>query len=565
MLTDERETAGLAALEQLAADEAALYARTCQQLHDSAVLSARLQGPSGVDRFLVLELASTLRCGQVAAAHRLADASRLVEVLTHTLTGLETGRVHLPQARLVQELTRHCSEQVAAAVDARLHTGPDGPLALAGWTARRLRDRLRRLVLHVQSELEPDETDQAERTARDARRVSVRPEPDGMASLWALLPAEQLCAFTAGLDELHRRQLIADRATGTRRTADQRRADLLAMLPALALHALDGTPTGATGTGGGPVDRCSPKIVVNVHVPVATALGLSDAPALLDGHGPISADHLRRLLLDAHLRRVLVDGSTGQPLHVDRHLHAPPRPARGLRQPARTADVAAPGGAAHSPPLLTAGAEAGAAVDAAGGAGAGAGGAAAAAAAAAPAAARDRLLALVPDGPVLLHEEPEPRHDPSTSLARLVRTRDPLCTGPGCSTSSAQCDLDHEDPWPHGPTHSDNLRPRSRRCHRAKTLSWTVARHPDGTHTWTAPSTRSYTVPPYWTPPPTPEARPARTTPATTAPATTTGAGAGPGGTGHCHDLTHDLVHPGPSRSPVAAVRETVWPVDPPF
>lgn len=394
-----------------------------------------------------------------------------------------------------------------------------------------------------------------------------------MASLWALLPAEQLRAFTAGLDELHRRQVIADRATGTRRTADQRRADLLAMLPALALHALDDTPTGATSTGGGRVDRCSPKIVVNVHVPVATALGLSDAPALLDGHGPISADHLRRLLPDAHLRRVLVDGSTGQPLHVDRHLHAPARPARGLRQPARRAEAAAPGAAAHSPLLLTAGAGAGAAVDAAGGAGAGAGAdvAATAGAAAAPAAARDRLLALVPDGPVLLHEEPEHRHDPSTSLARLVRTRDPLCTGPGCSTGSAHCDLDHEDPWPHGPTHSDNLRPRSRRCHRAKTLSWTVTRHPDGTHTWTAPSTRSYTVPPYWTPPPTPEPRPARTTPATAAPATTgpattsARAGAGPGGTGHTHDLTHDLVDPGPGRTPVDTVCGSAWPVDPPF
>ena len=70
-----------------------------------------------------------------------------------------------------------------------------------------------------------------------------------MGSLWALLPAEQLRAFTVGLDVLAARQQHADRAAGVDRTADQRRADLLALLPALALHALDGTtPAPTAGT-----------------------------------------------------------------------------------------------------------------------------------------------------------------------------------------------------------------------------------------------------------------------------------------------------------------------------
>lgn len=104
----------------------------------------------------------------------------------------------------------------------------------------------------------------------------------------------------------------------------------------------------------------------------------------------------------------------------------------------------------------------------------------------------------------MLHEHPEPSHDPSRALAELVRLRDPLCTGPGCSTSSHRSDLDHETPWPTGPAAPGNLRPRSRRCHRAKTFSWTVTRHPDDSTRWTSPTGRSYHVPPYWPPTPTP-------------------------------------------------------------
>lgn len=535
VLFDEREAAGLSRLERLAAREAALFAETARQLHDSAVLSERLQGAAGADRFLVLELAGTLRCGQVAAGHRLAEAQRLVQVLPHTLRALEAGDLYLPQARLVLELTRPCSDPVAAAVDERLHRGPDGPVDLSAWSARRLRERLRRLVLRTQAELEPEQVAEAERTAREGRRVSVRPEPDGMGSLWALLPAEQLRAFTAGLDELHRRQLAADRDAGVERTADQRRADVLARLPALALHALDGTSPG-TAPGG---TAFAATVVLNVHVPVATVLGLADAPAVLDGHGPISAEHVRRLLPSARLRRVLVDEDTGEPLHVQARLHPP--------VPARTGGDAS-GSMAPAPAGTGAAAESK--------------GTATSSSAAAGSADRARLLGLLPGGPVLISDAPEPQYEPSAGLARLVRLRDPICTGPGCSVSSGRSDLDHEVPWPYGPTSAGNLRPRSRRCHRAKTFSWTVAREPDGTHRWTGPSGRRYAVPPSWSPPPqVRDPRPTDARPTDARPAAV--------------DVQHldvdqvlDLLTglEAPARPPLPAVpARTTWPVDAPF
>ena len=478
VLVDEREAAGLDALAGLAGQEAALYAAMAGQLHDSAVLSRRLCGAGGPERFLEVEVAGTLRIGQGAAGHRLREASRLVETLTCTFAGLAAGAVFLGQARIVLELTESCTEAVAAEVDRRLHTAtPD----LACWSGRRLRDRVRRLVLTVEADLDPLATARRELTARARRKVSVRPEPDGMGSLWALLPAEQLRAFTVGLDELHRRQQTADRALGIDRTADQRRADLIAMLPALALHALDGTAPTVS-----PAGACThPAVLLHVHIPMATALGRSSEPATLDGYGPISASHARLLLPDATLRAVLVDSATGQPLHLDPALHrpaphrpAPHRPAGHERHPDETqptarpapADIpAAQGPATEAAPVPVA-----------------------------------RLAALMPDGPVLVRDDPEPRHHPSTGLARLVRLRDPLCTGPGCSQSAHRCDLDHATPWPAGPTAAGNLTPKSRRCHRAKTLSWQVIDDPDGSHTWTGPSGRSYPVPAYWPPPPPP-------------------------------------------------------------
>ena len=184
------------------------------------------------------------------------------------------------------------------------------------------------------------------------------------------------------------------------------------------------------------------RVEVVIHVPVATALGISDAPGTVDRYGPISADTVRRLLPDARLRKACVDATTGRILAVD----------AGSRTPT-------------GPELQRA------------------------------------LLAMV-DEPAVLDDTPEPRHDPSAALARTVRLRDPHCDGPGCSVPAQRCELDHSEPWPHGPTNARNLRPRSQRCHHAKHTGWTVTTDPDGTSHWISPAGRTYTVPTRHRPPP---------------------------------------------------------------
>ncbi|MDH6196733.1 hypothetical protein M2272_003386 [Mycobacterium frederiksbergense] len=91
---------------------------------------------------------------------------------------------------------------------------------------------------------------------------------------------------------------------------------------------------------------------------------------------------------------------------------------------------------------------------------------------------------------------------PSTKLATFVRMRDLLCMFPGCAASAHHCDLDHTNPWPAGATHPGNLGPKCRTHHLIKTFQtgeggWADVQHPDGSHTWTAPTGHTYHITPF--------------------------------------------------------------------
>lgn len=58
---------------------------------------------------------------------------------------------------------------------------------------------------------------------------------------------------------------------------------------------------------------------------------------------------------------------------------------------------------------------------------------------------------------------------PSSKLRRAVEFRDGTCQFATCSRPAVECDLDHQIPWPHGPTHADNLQALCRRHHQMKT------------------------------------------------------------------------------------------------
>jgi hypothetical protein len=60
-------------------------------------------------------------------------------------------------------------------------------------------------------------------------------------------------------------------------------------------------------------------------------------------------------------------------------------------------------------------------------------------------------------------------HDPSEAIARHVRAAAPTCSFYDCPRRARSCDLDHDTPWPRGPTAVGNLDPKCRRHHNAKT------------------------------------------------------------------------------------------------
>lgn len=80
------------------------------------------------------------------------------------------------------------------------------------------------------------------------------------------------------------------------------------------------------------------------------------------------------------------------------------------------------------------------------------------------------------------------RYRPPADLAELVRLRDETCFRPGCSASATGCELDHTTPWAHlGTTSWDNLGAGCTADHSLKTEGhFTVRQHRPGVFTWTS-------------------------------------------------------------------------------
>ena len=395
---------------------------------------------AGVEQFPQLELAAAWRIGQSTATRWLSEAEHFRTHLPQTLQALEAGALLVHQASALLHRTLHCTSEVARAVEAALL-----PTA-GGLCPSDLRKQVDKAVLRAESALaDPAAAEQRQADAVADRRTWSRPEVDGMGVAGALLTAEQLVAWQAGMDRLERRERTADRQAGIERTADQRRADLFAALPALVLAGYAQDDTAATaGVPARPwtfePSQVAAQVVLNIHVPVATVLELSQEPGTLERYGPVSAQHVR-LVRPHSYRRILVDAASGRPVAVD----------------SRTVRVDQD-----------------------------------------PKAARRQVRAML--RPEVLTDTDEPQHDPSASLARLVDVRDVHCSGPGCSAS--RTDRDHLVPYPEGPTSARNLGRLSRRCHRAKHHGWGLERHPDGSTSWTSPGGRTSHRPSPHHPPP---------------------------------------------------------------
>ncbi len=251
-----------------------------------------------VNEFTDLELAAALRLSRPAAAHKLELALRL-RALPALDDALSRGFIDLTRARVIAEGVGRLDEETAAAVVERLL------VRAPNQTAAHLRRSTERAVQIA----DPVAVEQAHQQAVEERRVVLTPTLDGMAEIWALLPADKATALFMAVTAL------ADQAKAPDdlRTIDQRRADVLGDLATTVLekHELP--------------RRHGRRPQLQVTVAATTLLGLDNHPGELAGYGPIPASMSRDIAADATWRRILTDPESGALLDYGTTTYAPPQ------------------------------------------------------------------------------------------------------------------------------------------------------------------------------------------------------------------------------------------------
>jgi hypothetical protein len=278
-LSESELVDAIRALEDLKAQACATQARLTRELDARVRERHEHQRVRSTERGRdVAALVAFARRESPARGARFAGFARALEELPQAGAAMAAGHLSEWRAMLVARETACLSVQDRAVVDREVcGVRPDGSYPFAGWGDRRLVAETQRAVAAVDPAALVDRRSRAEAD----RHVSVRPAPDTMAQLSALLPAAQGVAVWATLSR------VADqaRAAGDPRSRGQVMADTLVE-----------RVTGQASADAVPV-------TVNLVVSDETLLAGGSGPAWLQEYGVVSADaatdHTRRAVADA--------------------------------------------------------------------------------------------------------------------------------------------------------------------------------------------------------------------------------------------------------------------------
>lgn len=281
------------------------------------------------------DIATALRLSPTTAQNRIDVARVLVGHLPNTISALATGEISTAHATVIARETATAiknglSEEAVFRVEqtalahAEFHT--------PGQVATKVKTTIAKLA--------PEEFEEIVDRARDARRVSCYPEADGMATVVAILPAEDAQTVMKSIEAfiLKRNQeeeccICGDNADallgssgncpqhnpqGVSKwsilSADMKRADALTHIASQALASM--------------ADDVRPHrrpITISVAIDLPTLLGLAENPGQLAGYGAIPASVARRLAADGNWQRFISDPATGNLLDFGREKYTPPQ------------------------------------------------------------------------------------------------------------------------------------------------------------------------------------------------------------------------------------------------
>ena len=286
-------------LEALQVELTARLDEVVRRRHAAAGVRAEKQGAGVASQVALARRESPNR-----GARHLGLAKILVAEMPHTLAAMRAGWCTEWRATLVARETACLSLEDRRRVDAELMADP---ATTEGWGDRRLVAAARARAY----ELDPHAALKRSRRAEGERHVSLRPAPDTMTWLTALLPVAQGVSVYAALSS------TADqaRAAGDERSRGQVMAD--ALVTSLTTPAATSAESAEPAPVPGPV-----PVAVNLTVSDATLLDGGHAPGWIAGYGPVPAGVARDLvataLAEAHttLRR-LYTTSTGSLVAMD--------------------------------------------------------------------------------------------------------------------------------------------------------------------------------------------------------------------------------------------------------
>lgn len=304
---------------------------------------------SGVDDAEREEIASALRLSPNTAQIRIDVARTLTNHLPTICSALATGEISAAHATVIAKesaeiISRGAPKSVIKEIEERA-------LAHAEFhTPSQVANKVRATI----AKLAPNEFEDSVSIARDARKVSLFPESDGMCTLVAFLPAQDAQTIMLAIDKLARvdvKERLNDVITPTPartnlkdmdlRSIDMKRADALTQLASAYL-----------ASSINELQTHRRPVTVNLTIDLPTLMGLAENPGQIAGYGAIPASVARELAADAKWRRFITDPITGNLIDYGRQSYEPPQDLKdfliardqtcrfpGCRQSARRSDI----------------------------------------------------------------------------------------------------------------------------------------------------------------------------------------------------------------------------------